>query len=335
MGIFDSVKSRLGFGDDGWEPEYEDSFGENDDESASGTSSRRPSRSSRNLYEYDDDSSEGRENSGGGYSSEYGQQSPYREIDRNAQASVRLVSRPGYGGYRDTADVPAEVARAEASFTSRSSGPVPAARRDYPSLSALNGGASSAERDRARGAYPVRDARDSGHEGVARFGATTGGKRFSNLIHAKHDEPIENEYEDVDDRDMESRASASRVRSSYDRVSDSSGFDPSSAYVEGYVPTAVASTPKQMHVAEPKSYSDIESIAKHFKAGEPVVVSLLGTRAEVAKRILDFSFGLTCAIDGNVQKIAEKVFLLTRDSAQLSDEDRARLRESGLVKGNF
>lgn len=105
------------------------------------------------------------------------------------------------------------------------------------------------------------------------------------------------------------------------------------------VPTGAASvTPAspqvKMHIVEPKSYAEAQAIADKFKQGTPVILNLTMTKPELAKRLLDFTSGLTYGLDGGLQKVSEKVFMLTPHNVQVSDADRRRLQGSGLFGGD-
>ncbi len=62
----------------------------------------------------------------------------------------------------------------------------------------------------------------------------------------------------------------------------------------------------------------------------PVILNLQGTDTELSKRLIDFSSGLTYALNGGMQRIADKVFLLTPRNVEVSAEERARMIERGF-----
>ena len=62
----------------------------------------------------------------------------------------------------------------------------------------------------------------------------------------------------------------------------------------------------------------------------PVIINLQGSETDLSKRLIDFASGLTYALDGGMQRIADKVFLLTPRNVELSSEERARLIEKGF-----
>lgn len=104
------------------------------------------------------------------------------------------------------------------------------------------------------------------------------------------------------------------------------------------VPTgAAAVTPAgaqmKMHIVEPRSFTEAQAIADKFKQGTPVIMNMGSTSPELAKRLLDFASGLTYGLDGGLQKVSEKVFMLTPHNVDVSDADRRRLRDTGLYSG--
>jgi cell division inhibitor SepF len=62
----------------------------------------------------------------------------------------------------------------------------------------------------------------------------------------------------------------------------------------------------------------------------PVIVNLQNAEMDLAKRLIDFTSGLTYALNGGMQRVADKVFLLTPRNVEVSAEERARLLEKGF-----
>src|ERR687886_766515 len=86
----------------------------------------------------------------------------------------------------------------------------------------------------------------------------------------------------------------------------------------------------QVHLVIPKSFNDAQQVADQFKDDVPVILNLQGTDVDLSKRLIDFASGLTYALDGGMQRIADKVFLLTPRNVEVSAEERARLIEKGF-----
>jgi cell division inhibitor SepF len=86
----------------------------------------------------------------------------------------------------------------------------------------------------------------------------------------------------------------------------------------------------RVHLVTPYSFNDAQEVADKFKQGVPVILNLQTTDAELAKRLIDFTSGLTYALEGGMQKIADKTFLLTPHNVEVSAEEKARLIEKGF-----
>ena len=86
----------------------------------------------------------------------------------------------------------------------------------------------------------------------------------------------------------------------------------------------------RVHLVIPKSFNDAQQVADRFKDDVPVILNLQGTDTDLSKRLIDFASGLTYALDGGMQRIADKVFMLTPRNVEISAEERARLIEKGF-----
>ena len=85
----------------------------------------------------------------------------------------------------------------------------------------------------------------------------------------------------------------------------------------------------KVHLVLPRSFNDAQQIADRFKQGVPVILNLQGSDQDLSKRLIDFASGLTYALDGGMQRVADKVFLLTPRNVEVSAEERARMLERG------
>ncbi len=86
----------------------------------------------------------------------------------------------------------------------------------------------------------------------------------------------------------------------------------------------------RVHLVIPKSFNDAQQVADRFKDSIPVVLNLQATDTDLSKRLIDFASGLTYALDGGMQRIADKVFMLTPRNVEISAEERAQLIEKGF-----
>jgi cell division inhibitor SepF len=85
-----------------------------------------------------------------------------------------------------------------------------------------------------------------------------------------------------------------------------------------------------MHVVTPRSFNDAQQVADEFKRSKPVIINLQATDRELSKRLIDFSSGMTYALGGGMQRIAQGIFLLTPENVEVSAEEKARILEGGF-----
>src|SRR5579864_5622386 len=85
----------------------------------------------------------------------------------------------------------------------------------------------------------------------------------------------------------------------------------------------------RLHTVTPKNFNDAQDVADKFKDSIPVIINLQGADMDLSKRLIDFASGLTYALDGGMQKVADKVYLVTPRNVEVSAEQRAQLLERG------
>jgi len=128
-------------------------------------------------------------------------------------------------------------------------------------------------------------------------------------------------------------ASVSRIgerRRMRDEIDDIFSDDDSRPRGRPLRPVGGNGTDVRVHLVQPRSFNDAQEIADRFKQGVPVILNLQTTEGELAKRLIDFASGLTYALEGGMQKVAEKTFLLTPRNVEVSAEEQARLVEKGF-----
>jgi len=86
----------------------------------------------------------------------------------------------------------------------------------------------------------------------------------------------------------------------------------------------------QVHIVEPRSYDDAQEVGDKLKEEVPVIMNLQGVEEDLFKRMTAFASGLAYGINGRVQRLAPKVYLITPENVEVSAEDRRRLAERGL-----
>ncbi len=110
--------------------------------------------------------------------------------------------------------------------------------------------------------------------------------------------------------------------------SNASSFDPYKAYEGSSV--AKHKPTRSLTIVKPTNYGECEQVAKALKAGDAVVLVLKATPAELVKRVLDFSFGASSALDASVDCVADKVFVIARGQG-LTDSERSSLHDQGIL----
>jgi cell division inhibitor SepF len=96
------------------------------------------------------------------------------------------------------------------------------------------------------------------------------------------------------------------------------------------IPSPRASTASSIHKSEPKRFNEAREIADRFKDGIPVIMNLQSTEDTIARRLVDFASGLVYGLDGKIEMVANRVYLLTPANMEVSAEDRERIAGAGF-----
>jgi cell division inhibitor SepF len=84
----------------------------------------------------------------------------------------------------------------------------------------------------------------------------------------------------------------------------------------------------------PTNYVEARAIGEHYREGIPVIINLTEMENADAKRLVDFAAGLAFALRGSMDKVTNKVFLLSPPDVDVTAEDRRRIAEGGLFLRN-
>jgi cell division inhibitor SepF len=171
--------------------------------------------------------------------------------------------------------------------------------------------------------------RDSWHRALVYFGLAEERDPY-----VEEDEPYEPEAE-LEDRYRERpnvrRLGSRRRRDEFDDIfADDDVPARPTAQLRSVRPGGNGRSDVRVHLVIPKSFNDAQQIADKFKDSIPVVLNLQGIDSDLSKRLIDFASGLTYALDGGMQRIADKVFMLTPRNVEISAEERAELIEKGF-----
>jgi cell division inhibitor SepF len=167
------------------------------------------------------------------------------------------------------------------------------------------------------------------------------------------------EYEDDYEEAEELPVSSNRKVTSYDafsRKSESSRLESSrstssvsrSNYDTGFRPTGTrsmagnrnnkvlnlhANVQMEVVVASPETFEEAREISQHIKDKKPVIINLEFVEHGIAQRITDFLCGCCCAMDGNIQRIADKIFMIAPDNVDFAGD--VDIRETLEAEGGL
>jgi cell division inhibitor SepF len=99
--------------------------------------------------------------------------------------------------------------------------------------------------------------------------------------------------------------------------------------------TAVRPVPGQDSQAEivvAAEFADAQLLADHLRVRRPVVLDLRATEPDTVRRLVDFASGITYALEGTMQKVAQGVILVAPARTSLSDVELQRLADLGLYE---
>jgi cell division inhibitor SepF len=85
-----------------------------------------------------------------------------------------------------------------------------------------------------------------------------------------------------------------------------------------------------IHKSEPKRFNEAREVADRFKEGTAVIMNLQSTDDAIARRLVDFASGLVYGLDGKIELVANRVYLLTPANVEVSAEERERIAGTGF-----
>ncbi|MFJ9623606.1 cell division protein SepF [Streptomyces sp. NPDC101181] len=88
--------------------------------------------------------------------------------------------------------------------------------------------------------------------------------------------------------------------------------------------------PYRITTLHPRTYNEARTIGEHFREGTPVIMNLTEMDDTDAKRLVDFAAGLVFGLHGSIERVTQKVFLLSPANVDVTAEDKARIAEGGF-----
>jgi cell division inhibitor SepF len=149
---------------------------------------------------------------------------------------------------------------------------------------------------------------------------------------------------DLDDRDRGETGDRARVRSITRPTTSSEPAAPLSYASRDNLALA----PQQVHATQPQArpveeeqryqittlhpttYREARTIGEHFRDGVPVIINLTEMDEGDARRLVDFAAGLAFGLRGTIERVTNRVFLLSPANVQVTAEDKAKIAEGGF-----
>lgn len=95
-------------------------------------------------------------------------------------------------------------------------------------------------------------------------------------------------------------------------------------------PTGVVAELSRITTLHPSTYNEARTVGENFREGTPVIMNLSEMDDADAKRLVDFAAGLVFATRGTIERITNKVFLLSPPNVSVAAEDKQRIAEGGF-----
>ncbi|HET6653599.1 MAG TPA: cell division protein SepF [Nocardioides sp.] len=95
-------------------------------------------------------------------------------------------------------------------------------------------------------------------------------------------------------------------------------------------PASVVAELSRITTLHPRTYNEARTIGENFREGVPVIMNLSEMDDSDAKRLVDFSAGLVFAVRGSIERVTNKVFLLSPPNVSVAAEDKQRIAEGGF-----
>jgi cell division inhibitor SepF len=95
-------------------------------------------------------------------------------------------------------------------------------------------------------------------------------------------------------------------------------------------PMGVVAELSRITTLHPRTYNEARTVGENFREGTPVIMNLSEMDDADAKRLVDFAAGLVFATRGTIERVTNKVFLLSPPNVSVAAEDKQRIAENGF-----
>jgi len=95
-------------------------------------------------------------------------------------------------------------------------------------------------------------------------------------------------------------------------------------------PAPAAHPSYRITTVQPRTYNEARTLGEYFRDGVPVIMNLTDMDDHDAKRLVDFAAGLIFGLRGSIERVTNKVFLLSPQDVTVTAEDKALIAEGGF-----
>ncbi|AFR06339.1 MULTISPECIES: cell division protein SepF [Nocardiopsis] len=153
----------------------------------------------------------------------------------------------------------------------------------------------------------------------------------------RYDHRYADEYDEFDDFDEGAEEQRDRDadparggETRGDDVTDTGDYLGTGERRGGTTTTASTADLARITTLHPRTYNEARTIGEHFREGTPVIMNLTEMVDSDAKRLVDFAAGLIFGLHGSIERVTNKVFLLSPANVEVTAEDKARIAERGF-----
>jgi cell division inhibitor SepF len=144
----------------------------------------------------------------------------------------------------------------------------------------------------------------------------------------RYDDGYDSDYETADTPAVPTRSTSRESRPA--PVSDISERRRPASGPTGVTTPGVVAEMSRITTLHPRTYNEARTVGENFREGVPVIMNLSEMDDNDAKRLVDFAAGLVFATRGSIERVTNKVFLLSPPNVTVAAEDKQRLAEGGF-----
>jgi cell division inhibitor SepF len=137
-------------------------------------------------------------------------------------------------------------------------------------------------------------------------------------------------YEEYDEQQPAPRPQEPARTAPVANISERRRPQPSQQAASALGPQSVVAELSRITTLHPRTYNEARTIGENFREGVPVIMNLSDMDDADAKRLVDFAAGLVFAVRGTIERVTNKVFLLSPPNVSVAAEDKQRIAENGF-----